>query len=219
MCAHVGDLLINMDVVKSNYLEIFPQVEEIIRESAFIAIDTEFTGLSTSLEDERNLFDSVDEFYAKIRRLAHNFVICQIGLSCFVKNKDQNKYVAHSYNFYLFPKDEGDNYNPRFLLQTSNMEFLCQHKFDFNKWIYEGIPYCNQDEASLVISECNDQRDRIEVVGFHHIFQLLIQHKKPLLGHNMLLDMVYMIRAFHSLLPGGNGQLLIIVISHSLPLP
>ncbi len=27
------------------------------------------------------------------------------------------------------------------------MEFLCQHNFDFNKWIYEGIPYCNAKEV------------------------------------------------------------------------
>ena len=27
------------------------------------------------------------------------------------------------------------------------MEFLCEHKFDFNKWIYEGIPYCNKEQV------------------------------------------------------------------------
>ena len=30
------------------------------------------------------------------------------------------------------------------------MEFLCQHKFDFNKWIYEGIPFCTAEEVGVV---------------------------------------------------------------------
>ena len=29
------------------------------------------------------------------------------------------------------------------------MEFLCEHNFDFNKWIYEGIPYCTAKEVWL----------------------------------------------------------------------
>ena len=70
------------------------------------------------------------------------------------------RYVAHTFNFYVFPREQG-TVDPRFsfqvrpcrgchymdvvwvllvskvghlvFLQASNVDFLCCHKFDFNK--------------------------------------------------------------------------------------
>ena len=56
----------------------------------------------------------------------------QIGLSFFVHSDNQNSYESNSYNFYVCPRSFL-NHDPRFLCQASSLEFLAEHKFDFNK--------------------------------------------------------------------------------------
>jgi poly(A)-specific ribonuclease len=54
-------------------------------------------------------------------------------------------YTAAPYNFYVIP--EGDR-NVTFEVQT--MIFLRNHDMDFNRWLYDGVPYVNaQEEATL----------------------------------------------------------------------
>ena len=33
-------------------------------------------------------------------------------------------------------------------------------------------------------------------VGFHHIFRMMVDSKKPLVGHNLLFDLMFMMTAF-----------------------
>ncbi|XP_070571819.1 poly(A)-specific ribonuclease PNLDC1-like [Ptychodera flava] len=282
------------EVLRSQFEDELPRIIEIIKACDFISIDTEFTGLQTRDNDNPSLFDSPAERYVKLKRIAKQFTICQFGLSAFVKHPTENRYESRTYNFYLFPiacSTVDDN----FACQASSVEFLCKHKLDFNKFIYEGIPYLNGDQerelrqqlhlqpillsrehldeyllnkytsavaewiptakedeqlllenkpdlqvgfTSLKVqavlrrqfpeiwtsvnelgeiriqkisnksrneleesSECLEERLLEKVIGFSKVFQAIVQAKKPVVGHNMLLDLCFIFEKLHRPLP------------------
>ena len=77
-------------------------------------------------------------------------------------------------------------------LQASNVDFLCTYKFDFNKLFYDGIPYV---DSALNISTKTIEK------GFSSVFNMLVELKKPLLGHNMFYDLLLMYEKFYEPLP------------------
>lgn len=46
------------------------------------------------------------------------------------------RYKASTWNFYLFPRPYAWQ-DRRFTCQAASLQFLTEHKFDFNKFIYE----------------------------------------------------------------------------------
>ncbi|CAO3650603.1 unnamed protein product [Cunninghamella echinulata] len=57
-----------MEVLKSNFEESYPEIKKAILEADFIAIDTEFTGLTTSGTQFHNA-DDIQTRYSKINKL------------------------------------------------------------------------------------------------------------------------------------------------------
>ncbi|XP_035229207.1 poly(A)-specific ribonuclease PNLDC1-like isoform X2 [Stegodyphus dumicola] len=86
---------------------------------------------------------------------ASSFIICQIGLSIFTKEKDQNIYSIETYVFYVRPTFCG-SCDKRFVCQASSINFLCAHGFDFNKFFKDGIPYINEAEEQEFCKELED---------------------------------------------------------------
>ncbi|XP_068749778.1 poly(A)-specific ribonuclease PNLDC1-like [Montipora capricornis] len=139
-----------VEVVWNNFEDLFPEIKSVIEKSVFVAIDTEFTGLYTTDASQPSLFDDPETRYKKLKKTASQFLISQFGLTAFVQlEEDPNKYIAHAFNFFLYPHSFGP-IDCRFLSQASSLEFLCQHNFDFNKFIYSGVPYLNEDQATLL---------------------------------------------------------------------
>jgi len=79
------------EVVRSNFSVLLPLIEDCINRSEFLAVDTEFTGLAAQPSDEPSFFDTIEERYQKMKRCAQTFIICQFGLSAFVKDPEANK--------------------------------------------------------------------------------------------------------------------------------
>ncbi|KAH3884679.1 poly(A)-specific ribonuclease PNLDC1-like [Dreissena polymorpha] len=140
-----------VEVTASNFSEYFSEIEEAIRQCDFIALDTEFTGLK--IDDDANkpsLFDGGAERYAKLRETISKITICQLGISVFRRDQKQTSvYVAKTYNIPLFPRSFGP-VDERFVCQASSLQFLCRYKFDFNKFIYEGLSFLNEDQERQV---------------------------------------------------------------------
>ena len=65
-------------------------------------------------------------------------------------------YVADTYNFYLFPKSFNfcDNL---FTFQASAFEFLARHNFDFNKFVFNGISFINNDQEQALRQKIEKQ--------------------------------------------------------------
>ena len=56
-----------MDIVHSNFLSKIDFICESIRAADFIALDTEFSGLSVGFQDQVHAFDQVEDRYQKLR--------------------------------------------------------------------------------------------------------------------------------------------------------
>ncbi|NXP17984.1 PNDC1 ribonuclease, partial [Scytalopus superciliaris] len=282
-----------MEVGAEGFSRSLPRLRRRIRRAAFVAIDTELTGLhSTSPQNnEPSLFDSPAERYLKARRSVQRFTVTQLGLAIFSK-ENSNKYVVHSYNFFLFPSTLGVR-DVEFTLSASSIQFLSHYGFDYNKFLKDGIPYMNEvqekilrqhllagswkfhssttdrdvlkkaidevacwiaaakEEETMILQDLNDyhvlevqlvlrqalqnvwteplgnrkvmvkkvspqhrqllenssydhcQKDLIllSARGFTNLFQILVKAKKPLVGHNMLMDLMHFHDKFYKPLP------------------
>ena len=77
--------------------------------------------------------------------ISHIFLL-HIGI-----HRTDSRYLSHTFNFYLYPKAYGP-IDTAFKCQSSSLEFLCQHSFDFNKFVYGGVPFLNRDQKQLLSS-------------------------------------------------------------------
>ena len=56
----------------------------------------------------------------------------QIGITAFQFDQQNYKYVGNRYKFYVYPRSFA-SLDTKFMCQASSLEFLCQHRFDFNR--------------------------------------------------------------------------------------
>ncbi|XP_064619923.1 poly(A)-specific ribonuclease PNLDC1-like [Lineus longissimus] len=139
-----------VDIDRTNFEDHFESMVEAIRNADFIALDTEFTGLRSSAANTPSLFDTGEARYKKVRRSVLQIAPSQMGVSVFINQKQQKtKYTSHTFNIYLIPQSFGP-VDQRFLCQASSLEFLCKHNFDFNKFIYTGVSYLNDEQEKKV---------------------------------------------------------------------
>ncbi|XP_049762190.1 pre-piRNA 3'-exonuclease trimmer-like [Schistocerca cancellata] len=293
-----------VDILRSNFEEKLPEIKAALKNAKFIAIDTEFTGLSVYKNYKPSLFDTGRQRYEKLRRNLEKVIIIQIGLSVFSYVRDENKYVANIYRIPVYPCSFG-SIDSVYLTQASSVHFLCEYDFDFNKVMYEGVPYLNLrdekrlkqelqecknvidlrnlsfleeeaiiylktemdkvvdwvstacigdtlllstflkarmkrqlgyclhvelrhrfnniwtygDEEGIIVKKIATEKHRLMsnkenkekldedlihyLLGFSHIFKLLVELKKPIVGHNCLLDLMLLYQQFHDVLPGS----------------
>ncbi|XP_040584230.1 poly(A)-specific ribonuclease PNLDC1 [Mesocricetus auratus] len=139
-----------MDVDASNFKQSLSRLQDLLDDADFVGLDIEFTGLRSNSSQQISLFDSPSEWYQKTRQSIQQFTICQIGLSVFYSVEGEpNKYVAHSYNFFLFPTTFGI-LDSEFSFQASSVQFLNQYGFDYNKFLKKGIPYMNEEQEKKI---------------------------------------------------------------------
>ncbi|KAJ7342158.1 hypothetical protein JRQ81_009271 [Phrynocephalus forsythii] len=133
-----------MDVGAAQFEEKWPELRDLLLTCDFVGFDMEFTGLHSVFPPDKqiSLFDSPTEWYRKARQSVQRFTVSQLGLSIFCKEKS-DKYVAHSYNFFLFPTTFG-KMDSEFSCRASSIQFLSHYGFDYNKFLKDGIPYMNE---------------------------------------------------------------------------
>ncbi|XP_028393446.1 poly(A)-specific ribonuclease PARN-like [Dendronephthya gigantea] len=138
-----------MEVTRLNFKEVLPIISGAIENSSFIAIDAEFSGLTVRRRE--NALDTCKERYQKLINGVRDFTIMQFGICTFSWDDEQQQYLAKPFNFYIFPKPYNRQMpDTRFLCQSSSLDFLAGQGFDFNKWIYHGIPFLlPSDEEKL----------------------------------------------------------------------
>ncbi|XP_012615118.1 poly(A)-specific ribonuclease PNLDC1 isoform X2 [Microcebus murinus] len=289
-----------MDVGANEFEQSLPLLQELVLDADFVGLDIEFTGLRSNLTGPQqiSLFDLPSEWYIKTRQSVQQFTICQIGLSVFSSmEREANKYVAHSCNFFLFPTTFGI-LDSEFSFQASSVQFLNHYGFNYNKFLKNGIPYMNEeqekkikhnilcgnwkvrssldkDQIKVVIDEVTRWLDlaeegewmtlpgiagfqafEVELVlrqalpnvwtvlkeegvivkkvskqhrwylentscdrascwrdkillsakGFSVFFQMLVKAQKPLVGHNMMMDLLHLHEKFYRPLPESYDQ-------------
>jgi hypothetical protein len=132
-----------MNVTRHNFEAAFEDLRQDISAPScrFVAIDTEFTGLSPNEDQRERYLDTLEERYRKVKRAGESFLVTQFGLSTVHVDADEQVKIK-TWNFYVFPRPYGAS-DERFLCQASSLTFLAEHGFDFNKFIRDGIPFIN----------------------------------------------------------------------------
>eukprot|EP00124_Ichthyophonus_hoferi_P005601 Ihof_evm2s856 gene=Ihof_evmTU2s856 len=137
-----------MEVLRSNFAEVFPQVEKAIKEASILAFDCEMTGIEAP-NQRITLFDNPSERYAKYRCTASKFLVVQFGLACFAWDENTKQYTASVFNFYTFPRpSERQGLDYQFSCQAASIDFLCTNNMDWNKVIKEGISYLTRPQEA-----------------------------------------------------------------------
>ncbi|TPX68544.1 hypothetical protein SpCBS45565_g02978 [Spizellomyces sp. 'palustris'] len=141
-----------MEVLRNSFEALLHNIQEAVQEADFIAIDTELSGIGTARPYQIAFLDTVQERYEKIRRSAQNFLVIQFGLCTFTWDSGRKVYVAKPFNCYVFPQSGSRTLglDRQYSLQIGSLEFLRGNKFDFNKWISQGIPFVNHDDEAEV---------------------------------------------------------------------
>ena len=130
-----------MELTKENYYEVEPIILKDIENCEFIAFDLEFSGLIPS---KFKIYDSPEENFMKMKYMAENYRIIQVGITPFLKKDNDSKtYIAKPFNIYAFPSEKQSNNRFDFFLES--IIFNREHGCDFNKWICQGVPYLNND--------------------------------------------------------------------------
>ncbi|OXB57276.1 hypothetical protein ASZ78_007536 [Callipepla squamata] len=139
-----------MDVGASEFAGCLPCLRDRVGRAAFLGLDLEFTGLHSTFpqDNQPSLLDSPAERYQKIRQSVQRFTIAQLGLAIF-SEENSNKYVVHSYNFFLFPSTLGVT-DAELTLSASSIQFLSHYGFDYNKFLKDGIPYMNELQEKIL---------------------------------------------------------------------
>lgn len=126
-----------MEVTNKNFETVADEIERLLPSAAFIAIDEEMTGIEIS-GVRFNFDDMLSKRYESMKKVASHYNIIQFGLCLFHSNPIlSGQFIARPYNFYLFPQSGAIN------MEAKSMKFNKKNDMDFNKWIYEGIPYVN----------------------------------------------------------------------------
>lgn len=136
-----------MEVTAAQFEAALPRVEAALASCDYVAIDCEFTGLSLYPSRKEEIFDDMEQRYARVRQSAQSFLIIQFGLCAVRWDATAQRYEAQTFNFYTFPRPY-NGIDCRFTSQASSLDFLRHHNFDFNKFIYEGIPYLSLEQLA-----------------------------------------------------------------------
>ncbi|KAL3269161.1 hypothetical protein HHI36_008244 [Cryptolaemus montrouzieri] len=126
----------------NNFDEKFPEIKTNLQTAKFIGLDLEFSALNPLNNYAPSLFDNPRKRYEKLRKNVEFTIPIQIGLTAFQFDADKNRYDGNTYTFYVKP-GLFSHINRYFFFESSSLEFLALYNFDFNKFVYSGIPYIN----------------------------------------------------------------------------
>ncbi|KAJ1665478.1 hypothetical protein IW140_003198 [Coemansia sp. RSA 1813] len=162
-----------MDVTRENFKNALSEFKRAIEACDFVAIDMEMTGLYESKEQQPHRLDTKDERYAKLKRSVETYGVIQVGICMFTwtePSEEQRQsesaersegeeeggyYEARPFNFNVFPCTSVGRIpvETHFGCKNTAFEFLARNSFDFNKWVYSGIPYLHAEDAERIRAE------------------------------------------------------------------
>lgn len=145
-----------MEVTRTNFEEMLPAICASLAKAAFVAIDCEFSGLAQAEfavvgQQRATRFDTPVERFQRASDSAANFSLMQLGVCAFEYDAATRALIAHPYSIHCFPRGGADK---RFMCQTSSMQFLDSHGFNFQTWVHDGVSFLtHHEEAALVADE------------------------------------------------------------------
>ncbi|XP_050428249.1 pre-piRNA 3'-exonuclease trimmer-like isoform X2 [Adelges cooleyi] len=143
------------EITSENFFSELPIIETKLKDSAFVCFDLEFSKLNDEKHAPFTFFDTLEERYHKLHLKVSDITCIQLGLSFFVYDAHDKVFQVSSYSFYTFPKTYL-KYDGIIKFQTSCVEFLCKHNFNFNKLFNNGISYLTDEQENQMKLEMAD---------------------------------------------------------------
>lgn len=160
-----------------------------------------------------------------MKNTAENYRIMQFGFTFFISEPDG--FHSYPFNIYLYPADE-DGKREDLDLDSDTANFHRQHNFDFKKWKHQGIEYVyagtkktlkiNEHQNSFIedylnedVDSATDESETSAIINNakdkgNSIFTILSNMKVPIVGHNVLSDLLFLYSHFCNPLPELLGE-------------
>ncbi|KAJ1944417.1 hypothetical protein FBU59_002605 [Linderina macrospora] len=190
------------DITRKNLLLVDKTIREQIANAKFIAVDTEFTGLSISNASPAFGFNTqewvtratqMEDKYKAMSNVAKTHALVSLGMSVF--SKRHNKPGSFNVNNYNFTVQQQNSH----LISANSIAFLAQNGFDLNRQASEGIRFYAGPNPLPPVTR-NELANQ-EGLALREIFLDMVRSKVPLVIHNGLFDLVYIYQAFFGPLP------------------
>ncbi|KXT11067.1 hypothetical protein AC579_8543 [Pseudocercospora musae] len=157
-----------MDVNKTSFYPLLPDILTDISKAHFVAIDLELSGIPSHAAwgaGKRTL----DERYRAVKLAAERYQILQIGLTCVEQDVLNDRYILRPYNFDLCPLiyEKGLDVERNFSFQSGAGEFLMSVGFDMNKPFRDGVPYLSRSEARQARESFEKRQKRGNIADIH----------------------------------------------------
>lgn len=97
----------------------------------------------------------MEDRYVEYKEATERFLIIQFGMCTFKWDQPSGRYIAKPFNFYIFPTSITGQVqtNRVFMTQAQAFDFLVKQSFDFNKWVYQGVPYMTREEEKVYVAQ------------------------------------------------------------------
>ncbi|TPP50293.1 CAF1 ribonuclease family protein [Leishmania donovani] len=195
-----------MQVRRDNFPAVFPHFQELLRTCDFYAIDEEMTGIGVP-EVTETITSAPSETYHSKRLAASRYSIIQVGVCLFrripvssgaaaagVGTPAPPRYAAYPFNFLLFPQF-ADDYTAEeragdVVVSPSALAFLRRHGMDFQRWVYDGMAFCDAvpflasvvveggKEAVLPVQASRAAREQLELELAREYPQLSVRSRR-----------------------------------------
>ncbi|KAK3868851.1 hypothetical protein Pcinc_025777 [Petrolisthes cinctipes] len=169
-------------------------MKKAIQNASFLAIDCELSGMG----DRKKLVEQeMDLRYQYTAETARSHAIISLGISCFtckslstIRLEDVRGGEERSHNYLVQTFNVLTLCSGSFTVECSAHKFLLRHGFDFNKLYSKGLQY---------YKGCDRQQN--EAPSVRHLFSAIVEHRKPIVVHNGLMDLVFLYQSFYADLP------------------
>src|SRR3990167_1578143 len=152
-----------MEVDRTNLREHYESIKIAINEASFLSFDFELTGLYDKTHPRPYMYDSVQDRYSRAMESVQKFIPIQLGICTFKWNEESKNYIAKPFNFEIFPANNSSSFGKIFYCDSSSLEFLITHSFDFNKLITTGIRFNSLKDSEAYAEKSSSQQQRPEI--------------------------------------------------------
>ncbi|KHN74739.1 Target of EGR1 protein 1 [Toxocara canis] len=181
--------IVVLEVNSENLDSIWPYLLVCIKNSSFISLDLELSGLGIQKGWSAQ---SVEDRYRVICDSAKSRAVLSVGVSTFqlLKRKETDKKKRIKYKCQVF-NILALSAAP-FTVEPDGLQFLAQHNFDFNRLINLGVPY-----GRNAARKNGKAKQDVLTVLWGEILSACV----PITLHNGIIDLAFIYQHFYSDLP------------------
>ncbi|MEW5316777.1 MAG: hypothetical protein WDW38_008127 [Sanguina aurantia] len=163
--------VVSVDITRENFARMIPMIQRALNQCEFYSFDCEMTGLILDTQREEFFDDMQERYtktainaqtfnitqfgLSVFKQAAQPSTAAPAPAAGASANgstppptapappASSVHYEASTFNFYIFPEPVNERETPsrKFMCDSGSLSFLASQGFDFNKFVYQGVPY------------------------------------------------------------------------------